>query len=211
MTLSVHDLSVMRDGLPVLQRVSLDVATGEIVALTGRSGSGKSTLLMAIAGLIPVSGGEITWNGSSLLNIPTHLRGVGLVFQDRMLFPHLNVAKNVAFGLRNERSNTNIGLRVGALLEMVGLAGFEKRKVHTLSGGEAQRVALIRALAPRPRVLLLDEPMGALDPDIRSALTNDLRTVLRAEETTALHVTHDHDEASQLADRVVDLAELDKR
>ncbi len=204
MTLVVDNVSVGFDGQPVLQRFSLSIPTGTVVALTGRSGSGKSTLLKIVAGLMKPTSGTVSWDGIDLTGVPTHRREVGMVFQDRVLFPHLDVSGNIAFGLRNrgadKRAITN---RVGQLLDLVGLAGFETRRVDTLSGGEAQRVALARALAPRPRVLLLDEPLGALDIDTRRQLTTDLASLLRHDGTTALHVTHDPDEAAQVADVII--------
>jgi thiamine transport system ATP-binding protein len=159
-----------------------------------------------IAGLVQPVAGSIRWDDINLTKLKTHERKVGMVFQDRVLFPHLNVGKNIAFGLRY----TDIvpRPRVTELLELVGLTGFERRSVQTLSGGEAQRVALARALAPKPRVLLLDEPLGALDVETRRELTADLRLLLRAEQTTAIHVTHDPVEAHQIADRVLSISGL---
>ncbi|QAY69695.1 ABC transporter ATP-binding protein [Xylanimonas protaetiae] len=183
--------------------VDLDVADGEILALLGPSGCGKSSLLRAVAGLEPLAGGTVTFDGVDLAGVPVHRRGFGLLFQDGQLFAHRDVERNVAYGLeiagmpRAER----VG-RVRELLDAVGLGGYAHRAVSTLSGGEKQRVALARALAPRPRLLLLDEPFSALDRALRERLADDVRDVLRATGTTAVFVTHDHDEAFTVADRV---------
>ena len=171
-----------------------------------RSGCGKSTLLRVIAGLLVPTHGTVAIDGFDMSTQAPHRRGVGLVFQDDVLFPHLDVHDNVAYGLRATRvARRAIGPRVAELLALVGLPGFERRDVVTLSGGEAQRVALARALAPRPRVLLLDEPFGALDPDLHDRLVGDVRAVLRTLGTTAVHVTHDRVEAATMADRLVTL------
>jgi thiamine transport system ATP-binding protein len=183
--------------------LSLDVAPGEVVALLGPSGSGKSSLLRAVAGLEPLSAGTVRWDGADLAGVPVHRRGFGLMFQDGQLFPHRDVAGNVAFGL--EMSGVDRERRrveVARLLELVGLHGFERRAVATLSGGERQRVALARSLAPRPRLLLLDEPLSALDRALRERLAGEVRAALTATGTTALFVTHDHDEAFAVADRI---------
>ena len=175
-----------------VDRVSLEVSNGEVLAILGPSGSGKSTLLRAIAGL-EVSTGSITWQGVSLDRVPVHKRGFALMFQDGQLFPHLDVAGNVAYAKKGN---------ITELLELVGLAGFEKRRVTDLSGGEQQRVALARALAAQPRLLLLDEPLSSLDRELRERLAADLREILRATRTTAIMVTHDQSEAAVVADRV---------
>ncbi|WP_199423094.1 ABC transporter ATP-binding protein [Actinotalea solisilvae] len=186
-----------------VDHLDLDVAPGEVVALLGPSGSGKSSLLRAVAGLEPVSSGTVRWGGEDLAGVPVHRRGFGLMFQDGQLFPHRDVARNVAFGLemagvpRPERR-----ARVAELLELVGLVGFDRREVATLSGGERQRVALARSLAPRPRLLLLDEPLSALDRSLRERLATEVRAALTATGTTAVFVTHDHDEAFAVADRI---------
>jgi thiamine transport system ATP-binding protein len=196
--------AVVRFGATVaLDRVSLHVAPGEVVALLGPSGCGKSTLLRAVAGLQPLDAGAVRWNGTDLARVPVHRRGFGLMFQDGQLFVHRDVAGNVAFGLEMAGvPRVARGPRVAALLDLVGLAGYEDREVGTLSGGEQQRVALARALAPGPRLLLLDEPLSALDRALRERLAGELAVILRAAGTTALYVTHDHDEAFAVADRV---------
>lgn len=191
--------------------LSLDVAPGEVVALLGPSGSGKSSLLRAVAGLEPLSAGSVAWDGRDLAGVPVHRRGFGLMFQDGQLFPHRDVGANVAFGL--EMAGVDRAARrarVAELLDVVGLAGFERRAVASLSGGERQRVALARSLAPRPRLLLLDEPLSALDRALRERLAGDVRSALTATGTTSLFVTHDHDEAFAVADRiaVMDLGRL---
>jgi ABC-type Fe3+/spermidine/putrescine transport system ATPase subunit len=189
--------------LQALSDVSLTVSAGETLAVLGPSGSGKSTLLGIIAGLEAPDQGDLRWDGSSLLGVPPHRRGFGLMFQDFALFPHLNVHDNVAFGLRMSRwKPEQEKVRVQEVLELVGLDGFEKRDVNTLSGGEQQRVALARSLAPGPRLLMLDEPLGALDRNLRERLTFDLRRILKQVGQTAIYVTHDQEEAFTLADRV---------
>ena len=206
--LAVHELVVHYrddDGTVALavDHVSLDVAPGEILALLGPSGSGKSTLLRAIAGLERPTSGRITWDSRDLADVPVHRRGFGLMFQDGQLFAHRTVARNVSFGLEMARiPRQEQRARVAELLEVVGLAGFGDRDVASLSGGERQRVALARALAPRPRLLLLDEPLSALDRALREHLAAEVRTALKATGTAAVFVTHDHDEAFAVADRI---------
>jgi thiamine transport system ATP-binding protein len=205
--LAVDDVTVRFGDRTVLDDVSLTVATGEIVALLGPSGCGKSTLLRVIAGLQIPDRGAVRWGGDDLAGVPPHRRGIGLVFQDLQLFPHKDVGANVAFGLRMQGARRDvIATRVVELLDLVGLPGFERRRVATLSGGEAQRVALARALAPEPRVLLLDEPLGALDRDLHDRLAHDVRALLRQIGITAVHVTHDEAEAQVIGDRLVVLA-----
>ncbi|MGI9054058.1 MAG: GNAT family N-acetyltransferase [Ilumatobacteraceae bacterium] len=212
--LDARDLTVAFDGgEAVLAGVSLHVGDSEVVALLGPSGSGKSTLLRIVAGLLVPDRGRILVDGRDVTETPTHRRGVGMVFQDEQLFPHRSVAANVDFGLRMlptdrrppaaERSR-----RVAELLAIVGLAGFEHRRVTELSGGEAKRVALARSLAPSPRVLLLDEPLTGLDRELHDRLTGELARILRATGTTSLLVTHDAAEAAAVADRVVRMTEL---
>ncbi|WP_370517463.1 ABC transporter ATP-binding protein [Pseudactinotalea sp. HY160] len=188
---------------PAVDTVDLHVRAGEVLALLGPSGCGKSSLLRAIAGLELPSAGTIAWAGRDLAGVPAYRRGFGLMFQEGQLFPHRSVAGNVEFGLLMDRvPRAARRERVRELLDLVGLAGYGDRPTATLSGGEQQRVALARALAPRPRLLLLDEPLSALDRSLRERLTVELATILRRAAATALYVTHDHDEAFTIADRV---------
>jgi len=193
----------------VLDGASIDLAPGEVVALLGPSGAGKSTLLRVLAGLLTPDAGTVVLDGRDITRLPTHRRDIGMVFQDEQLFPHRSVGANVAFGLkmhgvpRAERDR-----RVAELLMLVGLTGFEHRSVTSLSGGEAKRVALVRSLAPKPAVLLLDEPLTGLDRDLHDELAAELARLLRATRTTALLVTHDRDEAAMIADRIVAFDEM---
>ena len=192
------------EGKPLLKGVSFQVDQGETLALLGPSGGGKSTLLRMIAGLEEIDQGQVRWEGQDLAAIPAHKRGFGLMFQDYALFPHRSVMENVAFGLRMQRLPAReIHQRAVEALEMVNLAGFARRRVTDLSGGEQQRVALARALAPRPRLLMLDEPLGALDRSLRAQLLQELRRILHAAQIPALYVTHDQEEAFSLADRLL--------
>lgn len=191
-----------------VDRVSIDVAPGEVLALLGPSGSGKSTLLRAIVGLERPTSGSIRWDERDLAGVPVHERGFGLMFQDGQLFAHRAVARNVSFGL--EMAGMPRGARrerVAELLAVVGLTGFGDRDVTSLSGGERQRVALARALAPRPALLLLDEPLSALDRALREHLAAEVRAALKQTGTSAMFVTHDHDEAFAVADRIAVLDE----
>ncbi len=202
--LEVHHIFKNYEGQPLLKDISFKVDTGETVCLLGASGSGKSTLLRIVAGLEDADAGFISFNNIDLTSTPPHLRDFGLVFQDYALFPHLSVNDNVAFGLRMRRMGTDeIAKRVADVLEMVNLQGFENRKVTDLSGGEQQRVALARALATRPRLLMFDEPLGALDRTLREDLLGELRSILHKTQVPAIYVTHDQEEAFTLADRVL--------
>lgn len=198
--IELSSLTVSYGETVAVDRVDLTVKTGEIMALLGPSGCGKSSLLRGIVGLEP-STGDILVDGKSVQNVPVHLRRVGMVFQEAQLFTHRDVAGNIAYGLRG-LPKKEIAARVTELLALVGLEGMGERSVTTLSGGQAQRVALARSLAPRPSVLLLDEPLSALDRVLRERLSGDLREILKAAEATAVYVTHDHDEAFTVADRV---------
>ena len=202
--LEVHHIFKTYEGKPLLNDISLQVDTGETICLLGASGSGKSTLLRIIAGLEELDAGFVSFNDVDLTSTPPHLRDFGLVFQDYALFPHLNVNDNVAFGLRMRRlPRAEIAERVAASLEMVNLQGFGTRNVTDLSGGEQQRVALARALATRPRLLMFDEPLGALDRTLREDLLNELRSILHHTQIPAIYVTHDQEEAFTIADRVL--------
>ena len=201
--LAVRGVEVRFGDVPAVTGAALDLGAGELLALLGPSGCGKSTLLRAIAGLEPLAAGTISLDGDDITAVSPEVRPFGLMFQDHALFPHRNVGQNVEFGLRmNDVDPGARRERVVELLELVGLAGYERRAVTTLSGGEAQRVALARALAPAPRVLLLDEPLGSLDRHLRDRLIGELPAVLDATGTAVIHVTHDHDEAFALGDRV---------
>jgi len=206
--LRVAGLNVTYESTSALVDLSLDVAPGSIVAVMGESGSGKTTLLRAIAGLVELDSGKISWDGRDITSTPTHQRGFGLMFQDYALFPHLNVAQNVAFGLRMRGADSRTQEEaVVRLLTLTGLEGFGPRSIAELSGGEQQRVALARTLAPEPKLVLLDEPLGALDRARRDQLLSDMQTIFGQLEVTALYVTHDHHEAFAFANRVVVLDE----
>jgi thiamine transport system ATP-binding protein len=198
--LSVRGLSVAYDGKAAVVDADLDVGEGRVLAVLGPSGCGKSTFLRAIAGLESASG-TVRWQDEDLSATPTHRRGFALMFQDGQLFPQLNVARNVGYPLRLRRTpRAAAAARVAELLALVGLTGFGDRLPATLSGGERQRVALARALAASPRLLLLDEPLSALDAGLRQRLAEDLRRILVEAGTTAVMVTHDHEEAFAVAD-----------
>lgn len=202
--LEVRDLSVAYDGVPAVEGASVTVPDGGVLAVLGPSGCGKSTLLRAVAGLEAPSAGSIRWDGRDLARVPTHRRGFALMFQDGQLFDHLSVARNVAYALRLRRvAAARREARVAELLALVGLEGFGERMPGTLSGGERQRVSLARSLAADPRLLLLDEPLSALDAGLRERLAGDLAAILRAAGTTTLLVTHDHEEAFAVADSLV--------
>lgn len=204
--LRVQNISKNYDGAPLLRDISFNIAAGEIVCLLGPSGTGKTTLLRMIAGLEDAEVGSFVFDGKDLKNTPPHERGLGMMFQDLALFPHRNVFENVAFGLRMKNANAHeITMRVNETLELVGLDAtrFAKRDVNRLSGGEQQRVALARTLAPRPRLIMFDEPLGALDRILREELAGELRALLKRLQISALYVTHDQDEAFAVADRLV--------
>lgn len=201
--LEIDDVVVRYGDATAVDGVTLDVSPGEIVAVIGPSGCGKSSLLRAVAGLEPLHRGAVRWAGADLATVAVHRRELGLMFQDHVLFPHRDVGDNVAFGLRMHHADAREQrARATEMLALVGLSGFERRRVDELSGGEAQRVALARALAPRPRLLMLDEPLGSLDRSLRERLAVDIRTTVRELGVAALHVTHDQDEAFTVADRV---------
>jgi len=201
MGLDVRDLTVRFGATTAVDHVDLAVPSGSVVAVLGPSGCGKSTLLRAVAGLEDPATGTVAFDGQDLAGVPTHRRGFALMFQDGQLFPQLSVGRNVAYPLRLRRTpRAATAARVAELLELVGLSGFADRLPTTLSGGERQRVALARALAAAPRLLLLDEPLSALDAGLRQRLAEDLRRILVESGTTSLMVTHDHEEAFAVAD-----------
>jgi ABC-type Fe3+/spermidine/putrescine transport system ATPase subunit len=201
--LELINISKSYEQTPLLKNISFQLNAGETIGLLGASGSGKSTLLRIIAGLESPEGGRILFNGEDLAPRPPHLRDFGLVFQDYALFPHLNVFDNVAFGLKMKNIKDEMRPRVTEMLETVNLQGFENRKVTGLSGGEQQRVALARALAIHPRLLMFDEPLGALDRTLKEDLLNELRMILHKTSIPAIYVTHDQDEAFAIADKIL--------
>ncbi|VAW43605.1 Sulfate and thiosulfate import ATP-binding protein CysA [hydrothermal vent metagenome] len=212
MLLTCTDIEKSFGTKQVLHSIHLALEAGEVGVLLGPSGCGKTTLLRIIAGLTSPDNGRIHLNDQEITNLPVHERGLGMVFQEYALFPHKNVQQNVAFGLRMLKwDKAKIANRVEQILDLVGLTGFGSRPVHELSGGEQQRVALARSLAPAPRLILLDEPLGALDRTLRERLMLELRQILkdagnvlgRPEGMTAVYVTHDQAEAFAIADKVM--------
>ena len=198
--LNVSNLSVAFDNTVIVDNISFTVPTGETLAITGPSGIGKTTLLHAICGIVRTTNGTVHIDNVDISSLPTHKRGIGLVSQTGDLFPTMTVSQNIEFGLRIAKmAKTDRTTRVHELLEMVNLAHLAHRNVAELSGGEARRIALARALAPRPQVLLLDEPLSGLDQETHESLISDLARVLKQTTTTALLVTHDQSEADFLA------------
>lgn len=205
--LEVKNITVSFDNMQILSDFNLEVAKEEILGIIGPSGSGKSTILKVIAGLIVPDRGTVEKDGVDISKTPTHLRNIGMVFQDNQLFPHMNVEKNILFGLHSRNlSKYDRDLKVSEMLELVGLSGFEKRKTTDLSGGEAKRVALARSLSPNPSVLLLDEPLTGLDKELHDQLMVDLSELLRRTKTTAILVTHDKNEALTITDRILSIS-----
>lgn len=223
MSLDVRSIQVRIDDVDILASTSFHVPTGATYAVVGPSGAGKSTLLRVIAGIMAPSSGSVLIDGSDVIHMPAHRRNVGLVFQDDQLFTHMSVADNIAFGLdvsesmlstigylarvRRSRHSVERAKRIDDLLDLVGLPGFATRSIGSLSGGESKRVALARALAPVPAVLLLDEPLTGLDRALHDRLMSDLKDVLERTHTTAVLVTHDETEAEFLAARIVRLGD----
>ena len=211
MSLVIDNISFSYGDRDILRNFTLQIPPGKTTAVVGPSGSGKSTLLRIIAGLLTPATGTIVLNGHDISHVPTHLRSVGMVFQDNQLFPHLNVYDNVAFGLRMAKVDKRIiAERCQELLNLVGLTEVAKQSVATLSGGEAKRVALARALAPSPQVLLLDEPLTGLDNELHDRLAQDLQRILHATSTTALLVTHLIPEAEVISDAIHHLIDGDQ-
>ncbi|MFC1532137.1 ABC transporter ATP-binding protein [Thermodesulfobacteriota bacterium] len=201
--LEVKNISKRFNSISALREVSFSLGEGEILCFLGPSGCGKTTLLRIIAGLETPDEGRVLFNNEDITSVPPHLRKFGMMFQEFALFPHKNVFENVAFGLEGQkRSPQEIYLRTSQVLEMVGLEGFNKRNIDEISGGERQRVALARSLAPQPYLLLLDEPLGALDRALRERLILDLRHILKNIGITTIFVTHDQSEAFAVSDRI---------
>ena len=207
--LSIRELRVVfEDGFTALGGVSIDIGENEFVTLLGPSGCGKTTLLRCIGGFEKPTSGEILYKGQNIIALPPYKRAINTVFQRYALFPHLNVAQNVAFGpdLRKE-DKKKTAEEVSRMLALVGLAGFEKRRISSLSGGQQQRVAIARALVSRPRVLLLDEPLAALDLKLRKDMQQELKNIQKATGITFVFVTHDQEEALSMSDTIVVMSE----
>ncbi|HLN87751.1 MAG TPA: ABC transporter ATP-binding protein [Candidatus Limnocylindrales bacterium] len=206
--LEIKNITHLYGQKPALQNVSLEAHKSEVLALLGPSGSGKSTLLAVIAGIVQSSAGKVLINGRNLLDLPPEFRGLGMVFQDFALWPHMTVFENVGFPLRVRKTAPGeIKLRAEDALQRVGLTGFESRRPHQLSGGQQQRVALARAVVAEAQLLLLDEPLSALDPATRSTVRSELCEILRKLDLTTIIVTHDREEAFELADRIAVLVD----
>ncbi len=200
----LQNISVSFDEQPVLQDLNLKISDGEFVTLLGPSGCGKTTTLRIIGGFVKPDSGDVFFDEKPMTALPPHKRPVNTIFQRYALFPHLNVFENVAFGMRvQKRSSAEIRENVAKMLKMVNLTGFEKRSVHTLSGGQQQRVAIARALANHPKVLLLDEPLAALDLKLRKDMQTELKNIQKALGITFIYVTHDQEEALSMSDTVV--------
>ena len=207
--LALTDITINYEGRTILDSACLSVARGEIVSLVGPSGSGKTTLLRVIAGLEYPSQGTVVIDNKLMTGVPTHKRDVGLVFQDNQLFPHLSVFDNIAYSLRIKRVSKALQIeKVNEMLSLIGMENLAHRDVGQLSGGEAKRIAVARALVADPFILLLDEPLAGLDTELHDRLLDDMGALLRARQTTVVHVTHDHNEAARLSDRVVDVRTL---
>ena len=204
--LKVTNLSVSYAGTPIIADLSFEVPTATSLAITGPSGVGKSTVLQAICGLVRISSGVISIDDRDITQLPTHKRGIGMVTQSSDLFPHLTVSQNIAFGLRMRGTSTkDTSHRVQEMLELVGLPNFALRDIQTLSGGESRRIALARALAPSPSILLLDEPFTGLDDETRDVLIYQMKSILQSSSMTSILVTHDHSEADFLSSSSVSL------
>ena len=201
--LSCEKLELELEKKKILKDISLEVRSGEILALLGESGCGKSSLLKAMLGLYPLSKGKIFFQGKEIQNLPSHKRGISVVFQDLRLFPHLNVGENVGFSLELQKvPKTERKKRVEELLKLVQLEGYSDRRIDSLSGGQMQRVAIARALAMNENILFLDEPFSALDPNLRREMGDFLLELQRKENLTVVLVTHDQEEALRLAHRI---------
>ena len=204
--LKVTNLSVSYAGTPIISDLSFEVPTATTLAITGPSGVGKSTVLQAICGLVRISSGAISVDDRDITQLPTHKRGIGMVTQTNDLFPHLTVSQNIAFGLRVRGvSPRETSDRVEEMLELVGLPDFSLREIESLSGGESRRIALARALAPSPKILLLDEPFTGLDDETRDVLMCQVKSILQSSSMTSILVTHDHSEADFLSSSTLSL------
>ncbi len=202
--IELKDIAVSFDGEPVLKNLNLSISDGEFVTLLGPSGCGKTTTLRIIAGFVTPDAGDVFFEGKRVNDLPAYRRPVNTIFQRYALFPHLNVYENVAFGMRvQKKSNAEIEETVTRMLELVNLKGFEKRSVSKLSGGQQQRVAIARALANHPRVLLLDEPLAALDLKLRKDMQTELKNIQKSLGISFIYVTHDQEEALSMSDTVV--------
>jgi len=209
--IDLKNISLSFDGQPILKNLNLYIRNREFITLLGPSGCGKTTTLRIIAGFLQPDEGDVIFDGTSCLALPPHKRQVNTIFQRYALFPHLNVAKNVAFGLKlvkdegngKKKTKAEIDARVAEMLGMVNLIGFEKRSISSLSGGQQQRVAIARALAVKPRVLLLDEPLGALDLKLRKDMQGELKNIQQQLGITFIYVTHDQEEALSMSDTIV--------
>ena len=203
--LAANNVYIAYDGKQIIKAANFELEDGQIISLLGPSGCGKSTLLRAIAGFEPLTEGSITMLDKTLSNqhllIAPELRQIGLVFQDLALFPHLSIADNIRFGIQKWSQKDQIE-RVKKMLNLVGMAGMEDRFPHSLSGGQQQRIALARAIAPRPKLLLMDEPFSGLDAAMREELVPEVRDILLQEKISAILVTHDQMEAFAIADKV---------
>ena len=207
--LKVSHLSVSYGKEKILNDVSLTVPAGSTAAIVGPSGSGKSTLLHAICGLIPIDAGQVFLNDQDITSTPAHRRNIGLVSQTGDLFPTMNVRENIEFGLRVDKVDTNTRkMRSDFLLDLISLTEYGKRMPDTLSGGQARRVALARALARKPPLLVMDEPLTGLDAETHDELAADIKRLIAETGTTAIIVTHDLAEAEFFADVVIDIRSL---
>ena len=206
--IELKGISKSFDGEKVLDSINLYIKDGEFITLLGPSGCGKTTMLRIIGGFETADEGSLYFDGTEISEVPAHKRNINTVFQKYALFPHLNVYENIAFPLRLKKlKEEDIQKRVEDMLKMVKLAGFENKSVSTLSGGQQQRVAIARALISHPKVLLLDEPLGALDLKLRKDMQNELKTIQQAIGITFIYVTHDQEEALSMSDTIVVIAE----
>lgn len=201
--LTLNNISAELDARPVLNGISFEVAEGEFFSLLGPSGCGKTTLLKIISGFLKPNSGELLWNGARITHVPANKRDLNLVFQNYALFPHMNVFDNVAFGLRMQKlAEDDVRKRTLDALALVRMESFAQRRISDLSGGQQQRIALARAIAPQPKLVLLDEPLGALDLQLRKQMQMELKSLQRQLGMTFIYVTHDQEEAFTMSDRI---------